>query len=364
MRRFARNQDFGALQQTFLLTAVVTILTIRTELWLTNYPQLGGGGLHIAHLLWGGLFMVLAIGLLVTLLGPRVRHGAALLGGVGFGFFIDELGKFITQDNNYFFKPAAGVIYAVFVVLFLISRWLQRRGPLSAPERVRNATELVGKSAQRNYTAADRQRVLDLLDGVDERQPLAEPLRRLASELEVEPERPPGRLAGLAARGREWVDRLTQAPLFARLVGVIFLIWGVLSALGVVALVAGLGLDLGGAREGFESDGLSELRFANVVPFLSGTVSTVFVLVGLVRLRRHNRIGAYRAFEQALLVSILITRVFVFVESQFSAVFGAGVDILMLLAVRRLADAELRHPAEADERPRDPLLVRAVSGAR
>ncbi len=39
-------------------------------------PELGGHGLHIAHLLWGG-------------------------------FFIDELGKFITQDNDYFFKPAA-----------------------------------------------------------------------------------------------------------------------------------------------------------------------------------------------------------------------------------------------------------------
>lgn len=363
MRRLARNQDFGALQQTFLLTAVVTVLVIRTELWLTNYPQLGGSGLHIAHLLWGGLFMVLAIGVLVTLLGPRVRHGAALLGGVGFGFFIDELGKFITEDNNYFFKPAPGVIYAVFVILFLVSRWLQRRGPLSAPERVRNAAELVAKAAQRTYTAADRRRVLALLDGVDERQPLAEPLRRLAGELEVTPERPPGRLARLVAGGRERVDRLTAAALFARVMGVIFLLWGVISAVGVVALVAGLGLALGGAREGFVSDALSELRFANVAPLISGVVSSILVLVGVVRLRRHNRLGAYRAFEQALLVSILITRVFVFVESQFSAVVGAAVDILLLLAVRRLADSERRHPSAEAEESRDPLLIRAVSGA-
>src|SRR5215204_5622282 len=93
--------EFGALHETLLITGVATILVIRTQLWLTNYPQLGGGGLHIAHLLYGGVFMVLAIGLLVTFLGRSPRFPAAVVGGVGFGFFIDELGKFITSDNNY-----------------------------------------------------------------------------------------------------------------------------------------------------------------------------------------------------------------------------------------------------------------------
>jgi hypothetical protein len=45
-----------------LISSIATILVIRTELWLTNYPRLGGSGRHIAHLLWGGLLMLLAIG--------------------------------------------------------------------------------------------------------------------------------------------------------------------------------------------------------------------------------------------------------------------------------------------------------------
>ena len=105
--RLARDADLGALLETFFVVACTTVIVIRTQLWLTNYPQLGGGGLHIAHLLYGGVFMVLAIGLLLVFLSRAVRRPAAIVGGVGFGFFIDELGKFITSDNDYFFKPAA-----------------------------------------------------------------------------------------------------------------------------------------------------------------------------------------------------------------------------------------------------------------
>src|SRR6476661_472788 len=146
MRR-ARNADFGSLQETFLVCAVSTILIIRTDLWLTNYPQLGGHGLHIAHLLWGGLFMLVAIGTLVTFLGRSSRRTAAVIGGIGFGFFIDELGKFVTSDNNYFFKPAAGLIYLIFIGLFLASRAYQRRRGLNEDERVRNAFELIAEAS-------------------------------------------------------------------------------------------------------------------------------------------------------------------------------------------------------------------------
>jgi len=33
--------------------------------------------------------------------------------------FIDELGKFITSDNNYFFQPTISLIYIVFIIIFL-----------------------------------------------------------------------------------------------------------------------------------------------------------------------------------------------------------------------------------------------------
>ena len=62
-----RSVDLTRLLDTVLVCAVSTILIVRTQLWLTNYPQLGGHGLHIAHLLWGGLLMLIALGTQQTL---------------------------------------------------------------------------------------------------------------------------------------------------------------------------------------------------------------------------------------------------------------------------------------------------------
>src|SRR5689334_19757642 len=204
MRR-ARNADFGSLQETFLVCAVSTILIIRTDLWLTNYPQIGGHGLHIAHLLWGGLFMLVAIGTLVTFLGRSSRRTAAVVGGIGFGFFIDELGKFVTSDNNYFFKPAAAMIYVIFIVLFLVNRAMKRRRRLSETERLSYVAELVGEAARGSFTEADRARALTLLDGLSGE--LAAHLLRLVSELPATPARRPKPVVRVALNVRAWLGR-------------------------------------------------------------------------------------------------------------------------------------------------------------
>lgn len=117
---------------------MATILVIRLQLWATHYPKLGGGQLHITHLLWGGLGMLIAIVLLLSFLGRARRHTGAVVGGIGFGFFVDELGKFVTLDNDYFFKPAAGMIYIVFILLFLAIRslgWRHRWTPQECTQR-------------------------------------------------------------------------------------------------------------------------------------------------------------------------------------------------------------------------------------
>src|SRR4051812_49462218 len=93
--------EFGSLHETLIIAGVATVLVIRTQLWLTHYPQLGGHGLHIAHLLWGGLFMLLAIGLLLTFLGRAVVRAAAVIGGGGVWFFFCGVREVVPEGNKY-----------------------------------------------------------------------------------------------------------------------------------------------------------------------------------------------------------------------------------------------------------------------
>jgi len=53
-QNLVRDQRAGDLLEMMLVFAVATILVIGALLALTGCPQLGGGGLHIAHMLWGG----------------------------------------------------------------------------------------------------------------------------------------------------------------------------------------------------------------------------------------------------------------------------------------------------------------------
>ena len=67
--------------------------------------------------------------------------------------------------------------------------------------------------------------------------------------------------------------------------------------------------------------------------------------VGLVRLRRGRREEGYDWIARGLLVSIFITQVFLFVQSQFGAVFGLALDVLLLITVRALARNERERDA-------------------
>jgi hypothetical protein len=50
LQHVARSAQPGLID-SFLVAAVLTILTIRVYLQAANYPQIGGGGLHVAHVL-------------------------------------------------------------------------------------------------------------------------------------------------------------------------------------------------------------------------------------------------------------------------------------------------------------------------
>jgi hypothetical protein len=165
--------------ETYVLLSVVafgaTVIVVRLFLELSGYPQVGSSTLHIAHLLWGGLLLFAAVLMVLIWDNPSALRIASVLSGIGIGLFIDEVGKFITQNNDYFFPAAAPIVYGFFLLTVLLYVFVRRpeeddprRAAVSALEELQDA--IYGELDER-----DVERLLENLDTArkSERQEIA-----------------------------------------------------------------------------------------------------------------------------------------------------------------------------------------------
>jgi hypothetical protein len=167
-----------------LLSFAASVSLTRLFLQLTGYPKLGSGSLHIAHVLWGGL-LLFASALLPLILANRwVYDVSALTAGIGVGLFIDEVGKFITQNNDYFYPPAAPIIYAFFLVTVLV--YLQVRRPASLEPRAElyHALEEIVEVLDRDLDVQERDNLDKRLISIANQAEKYPDLASLASELQ------------------------------------------------------------------------------------------------------------------------------------------------------------------------------------
>lgn len=125
-----------------MVVAIATILVTRAYLELTHYPQVGGKSLHIAHALYGGAAMMLALLIGWMFIGFGVRVFTVVLGGIGFGLFLDEVGKFVTKDNDYFYGPSSEIMYVLVVLLLVFSRIVREFRRPSRDESLANAAAI------------------------------------------------------------------------------------------------------------------------------------------------------------------------------------------------------------------------------
>src|SRR5918997_584022 len=144
-------------------------------------------------MLWGGLLMLAALLILLAYLGRSSRRVAAFVGGIGFGTFIDEVGKFVTHDNDYFFRPAVALIYVTFVLTYLALRSVRRR-EATQPELLVNALQEIEQAALRDLQPEERDRALRYLARADARDPLVAGLHDLLQRAELRPAPPASRL--------------------------------------------------------------------------------------------------------------------------------------------------------------------------
>jgi hypothetical protein len=320
--------------------------------------------------------MLAAFFLSLGFLSRPAHEWAAVLGGIGFGAFIDELGKFLTNDNNYFFQPAIAIIYVLFVLIYLVIQAVFNRRPLTRPERLANAFELMQQGSINGLNSQEEREMLRMLEHSDQNDPLVGHLREMLPHIRIVPSRRRHFMDRFKERLDAFYQTVTHRWWFAAVVVAFFTftaITGFSAALG--ALERPWFQVLGAAASGIVLLGLLQvwkgrqhnlqiplsasiimiallviwitvanrqkfdLPFADWALFVCSSLSSVFIVTGIV-LMGWSRLSAYQMFHRAVLVSLLLTSVFAFYTYGFYALIGVFLNTLILFALRYMITRE------------------------
>ena len=316
-----------------LVSFAMTVIATRWFLELTGFPQIGGGELHIAHALWGGAAMAVAAVLPILLAGRLVYLASAALAGAGIGLFIDEVGKFITAENDYFYPAAAPIIYATFLLAVLIWLRARRDGEPDPRAQLLTALELLEESVDGDLQRAELEELRERLASAARRAPRPEQ-RRLAAdllafveaeEIGIAPDRV-GRFDPWRERWRSRADRWLGGRGLRAVVVVALLLTGVGQILAVFGIGSEVELDF--------SQPMTSFQLLQLVHLVVEGVSGVLIVAGavLVSLVGWHRLGWTLAYF-GLLVLITLADLISFYVRQFDSILVALGHLALLIAV-------------------------------
>ncbi|HLD11929.1 MAG TPA: hypothetical protein VJB91_03445 [Patescibacteria group bacterium] len=318
----ARNLEAANLLENFWVSSITSILTIRAFLKITGYPQLLGGPYHIAHMLWGGFIMMFALFLSLVFLNKEAKNWSAILGGVGFGMFIDELGKYMTKDNDYFFQPTIAFIYVIFILLYFSIRSLEMHLEASDKEYAINALEVAKEIVLYDLDDQERERALQYLSKSDPQNPIVSPLQNMLKNMQTKSVKNPSFFAQSRRTLRDMYLKLVHTHWFAQVLTLFFIVFSILSFLKALFFI----------------DDASS--FPEWGQLLSSLFSGGLVLLGILSLLERKRLRAYFHFKRAVLISVFLTQFFLFYVEQLSAIVALFASVSILIALQYLIEQE------------------------
>lgn len=332
----------------FIICAIGTILVTRAYLQLTGYPQVGGGDLHIAHALYGGALMMLALLVGWLFLGPAMRVAAVVMGGIGFGLFLDEVGKFVTKTNDYFYGPSAEIMYILVVVILLAGRIVRDVRKPTAAEAIANAATIASDGISHGLPQRRRHQATQLLALAHDLGADAATISNIARLLDAGNDRP-DRLMRLRHRGARLIPDMFRSTRWLTLTGWLLVIGAAGSILVVVGGWIFNGRDLGDIDLYFE---LNRDRTATWILFVASIVIVALALPAMVARSRTTRVWPLRMLRFAALVSTLTNALVDFALEGFGALTNLAIGLLALAIINYhlgQRTAALTSPDERDQ---------------
>ena len=303
--------------ELFIITAALTIFLTRLYLHITGYPAIDNGVIHIAHAVWGGILMMVGYAFLLKFFGFRMHQFASLIGGIGFGLFIDELGKFITHNNDYFFARAISLIYLIFVGMIIWS-WNTHRRKLSEKEYLLYALSIMQDAVMEGgVDEAKRDQALKYLRRCNQSESMVVQAMKTLAVLKITTVKPPDYWEKLKNSFDNILSRFVTARYTEFLIDMLFIIKAIATPIIIVTVLLGEPL--------FDTD-------LAILQLIATGVACGFVAAGVVKLR-FSKVKAYELFIKSLLIDIFITQTFLFYRVEFSGLILLAFNIFLYIVL-------------------------------
>lgn len=315
---------------TFVVLATVTIVVVRAYLAAMGYPQIGGrSNLHIAHALFGGAMMIVSLMVNWMFFGERSRRVSVVVSGVGAGLFLDEVGKFVTKTNDYFYQPAAEIMYLAVLAVIVGGNVVQVVRKPSARENLAAAGMGIVDARAFGVTGRRRSEIEALLGLAFEGGADGESVARMRADLAT----CPVRVRGVSVRFGEWRSKLLTHVASKRVVSVACWLMAVTAL--QVGLTSFVGVPWRPSELIFEAAGGERVDvMSNRMYVVLGSVTFVCTLIALVMRSSARTVGerirALRLLRAAAVAFTVIGGVADFAEYGLAALLSLAVGVVTI----------------------------------
>lgn len=222
--------------------------------------------------------MCSALILALSFSGKRILQTVAVVGGIGFGTFLDELGKFVTSDNNYFFQPTIAIVYLIFVALFFLFRLIESHGDL-----VEDPLEDIYQKNIHIVSTAEK-------------------------------------------RIGNFIEKLAKNVIFQKIVIAymfIFAIYGLLRTSSIIMRYF-LPFSIG-----------NWAGTVSIIQYLSNVLEVILAALGVYYFRK-NRLKSLTYFKYSVIIAIVLKQFFLFYRNQLGAIDELFIQLALLVVIRTM----------------------------